>query len=108
MKSTFLYVMMLCMPACLFAQKVVTLVDELQHLYNIGDLPSYRSNTYSAQVSSYDTTGGNNDGFGGQYSFIKRNADSSLVIFDVKGTGVVNRIWTPTPTQDTLDFYIDD
>jgi hypothetical protein len=64
--------------------------------------------TYSAQVSSYDTTGGNNDGFGGQYSFIRRNADSSLVIFDVKGAGVINRIWTPTPTKDTLDFYIDD
>jgi hypothetical protein len=100
--------MLLCAATCLFAQKTVTAVDELKQFYNINELPAYRSNTYSAQVSSYDTTGGNNDGFGGQYSFIKRNADSSLVIFDVKGTGVVNRIWTPTPTHDTLDFYIDD
>lgn len=100
--------MSLCVATCLFAQKTITTVDELKQLYNVGDLPAYRSNTYSAQVSTYDTTGGNNDGFGGQYSFIRRNADSSLVIFDVKGTGVVNRIWTPTPTTDTLDFYIDD
>jgi hypothetical protein len=92
----------------LFAQQTISVVDELKNFYNISELPSYRSNTYSAQVSSYDTTGGNNDGFGGQYSFIRRNADSSLVIFDVKGAGVVNRIWTPTPTHDTLDFYIDD
>ncbi len=99
---------MLCAATCLHAQKTITVVDELQRFYNIHDLPSYRSNTYSAEVSSYDTTGGNNDGFGGEYSFIRRNADSSLVIFDVKGTGVVNRIWTPTPSSDTLDFYIDD
>ena len=100
--------MMLCAATSLFAQKTISVVDELKSFYNIGDLPSYRSNTYSAQVSTYDTTGGNNDGFGGEYSFVRRNADSSLVIFDVKGTGVVNRIWTPTPTNDTLDFYIDD
>jgi len=100
--------MLLCAATNLFAQKTVTAVDELKQMYSISELPSYRSNTYSAQVSSYDTTGGNNDGFGGQYSFIRRNADSSLVIFDVKGTGVINRIWTPTPTHDTLDFYIDD
>src|SRR6185295_3542203 len=27
---------------------------------------------------------------------------------DVKGSGLINRIWTPTPTNDSLDFYIDD
>ena len=40
--------------------------------------------------------------------YIRRNEDGSLVIFDRKGSGVINRIWTPTPTEDTLDFYIDD
>jgi len=108
MKSSFLCMLMLCMATCMYSQKTITAVDELKNFYNISDLPSYRPDTYSAQVSSYDTTGGNNDGFGGQYSFIRRNADSSLVIFDVKGAGVINRIWTPTPTKDTLDFYIDD
>ena len=107
MKLIFLCTL-LCAATCMYSQKTITVVDELKNFYNISELPSYRSNTYSAQVSSYDTTGGNNDGFGGHYSFIRRNADSSLVIFDVKGTGVINRIWTPTPTRDTLDFYIDD
>ena len=86
----------------------VTLLAELKALYDISALPVYRSNTISAQISTYDTTGGNDDGFNGNYSFIRRNPDSTLVLFDVKGSGVINRIWTPTPTEDTLDFYIDD
>jgi hypothetical protein len=69
-------------------------------------LPVFLDSSLVAQTSSYDTTGGNDDGFSGRYSFLKRNADSSLVIFQVKGSGVINRIWTPTPNADTLDFYI--
>jgi hypothetical protein len=60
------------------------------------------------QTSSYDTTGWNDDGFSGRFSFVRRNSDSSLVLFDALGPGVINRIWTPTPTEDSLDFYIDD
>ena len=85
----------------------VSVTDELRSFYDVSLLPSYLPQTICGQVSTYDTTGGNNDGFGGNYSFIRRNKDSSLVIFDAKGPGVVNRIWTPTPTADTLDFYID-
>ncbi|MEP6746503.1 MAG: glycoside hydrolase family 172 protein [Bacteroidota bacterium] len=85
----------------------ITLGKILSALYDVSQLPGYLEKTYSAQVSSYDITGGNDDGFSGKNSFIRRNADSSLVIFDVKGCGVINRIWTPTPTEDTLDFYLD-
>ncbi|MBP1666572.1 MAG: hypothetical protein H6Q23_1432, partial [Bacteroidetes bacterium] len=65
------------------------------------------SDTFCAQVSSWDTTGGNDDGFGGTYSFLRKDENGSLVIFDQRGSGVINRIWTPTPTEDTLDFFID-
>ncbi len=85
----------------------LSLKDFLKEFYDVSSLPAYSSQSYSAEVSTYDRTGMNNDGFAGTYSYIRRNADSSLVIFDVKGTGVVNRIWTPTPTDDSLDFYID-
>lgn len=85
----------------------MSLIKELHEEYDVSSLPAYRSGTVEKQVSSYDTTGGNNDGFSGTYSFISRNADSSLLIFDVPGAGVINRIWTPTPTADTLDFYFD-
>ena len=30
-----------------------------------------------------------------------------LVMADVKGPGVIYRIWTPTPTNDMVEFYFD-
>jgi hypothetical protein len=85
----------------------ITLISELKQFSDIGILPEYRSNSIAGQVSSYDTTGGNDDG-GGKYSFVRKNTDGSLVMLDVKGPGVLNRFATPTPGTDTIDFYIDD
>src|SRR5688572_6525801 len=99
---------LLFLPQLMFAQQKLRLKDLLKDFYDLSSLPVYLSQTHMAQESSYDRTGNNNDGFNGTYSFIRRNADSTLVLFDVKGPGVVNRIWTPTPTDDSLDFYIDD
>lgn len=87
--------------------KEYSLTTELKAFYDISFLPCFLEKTKVGQVSSWDTTGKNDDGFSGKYSFLRRNPDSSLVIFDQKGSGVINRIWTPTPTSDTLDFYID-
>ena len=84
-----------------------SLTTELEIFHNPGRVPEFIENAWCAQVSSWDTTGKNDDGFSGTYSFIKRNNDGSLLIFDVEGKGVINRIWTPTPNNDTLDFYID-
>ncbi len=81
---------------------------ELASFSAISSLPTFRENSEEEQISTYDRTGGNNDGFSGQYSFIRRNEDSSLVLMSVKGPGEINRIWTPTPTKDTLDIFIDD
>lgn len=86
-------------------KKTINMATELHKLGNIQALPSYWEDTKLIQVSSYDTTGGNNDGFSGKYSFIRKTPDGSLVIFEAEGNGVINRIWTPTPTDDTLDFY---
>lgn len=85
----------------------VTLSKVLSSFLDVTQLPRYADKVYSAQVSSYDTTGGNDDGFSGKYSFLHRNTDSSLVLFQAKGPGVINRIWTPTPAEDTIDFYFD-
>ena len=84
-----------------------SLKSEMKALRDISSLPQYLDNTLCAQVSSWDTTGGNDDGFSGTFSFLRKNADGTLVIFDTQGSGVINRIWTPTPNSDTLDFYID-
>ena len=90
-----------------FAQrKIISIQSELGAMINLSDLPKY-TDAVVKQFSSYDTTGNNDDGFSGKYSFIRKNADGSSVIFEDKGSGVINRIWTPTPTNDTLDFYFD-
>ena len=88
--------------------QTVSLVSELEQFRTIKDLPAYRDQTVVGQISSYDTTGGNDDGFSGKYSYIKKLSDTSLLLFDMQGPGVINRIWTPTPSDDSLDFYIDD
>src|SRR6185312_12293799 len=86
-------------------QKHVNISTELNRLYSIDQLPEYNDLNIVRQFSSYDTTGGNDDGFSGKYSFIRKNPDGSLVLFEAAGNGVINRIWTPTPNEDTLDFY---
>lgn len=69
-------------------------------------LPSYRTNQIVEQESSWDRTNGNDDGFSGTHSFIGKEG-GRLILADFKGPGVLNRIWTPTPTNDTLRFYFD-
>ncbi len=56
--------------------------------------------------SSYDRTGGNDDGFSGKYSFLRKEGDT-LVIADLKGPGILRRISTPTPTDLPLEFTFD-
>jgi hypothetical protein len=79
--------------------------QELQNLADISRLSLYRTGDIE-QLSSYDRTGGNDDGFSGKYSFVGKDTEG-LIIADLKGPGVVNRIWTPTPDADTIKFYFD-
>lgn len=83
-----------------------TFKHELEQLKRVDMLPLYRSNTVNEQFSSYDRTGGNDDGFSGKYSYIRKE-NGNLVLAEFKGAGVVNRIWTPTPTNDMIAFYFD-
>lgn len=80
--------------------------DEVELLKRVDRLPAYRHNQLIEQESSYDRTGGNDDGFSGKYSYIRKE-NEKLVLAEFEGPGVVNRIWTPTPTEDTLLFYFD-
>lgn len=80
--------------------------DEVKQLMRIDQLPRYRHHQLIEQESSYDRTGGNDDGFSGKYSYIRKEK-GNLVLAELEGPGVVNRIWTPTPTEDTLLFYFD-
>jgi hypothetical protein len=109
-KANLLLFLIVALPAICISQAKNNFNLEyfLKQYYDFSSLPAYEEKTYCSEVSTYDRGGLNNDGFSGTYSFIRRNADSTLVIFEQKGPGVINRFWTPTPTNDTLDFYIDD
>lgn len=106
----------LCLTLCVFAHKseaqkkkklqLYSYVEELESLGRADCLPMFRTDCPVEQISSYDTTGGNDDGFSGKYSYLYKE-NGKLVIADLKGPGVINRIWTPTPTNDTLEFYFD-
>ncbi|MDD2246434.1 MAG: DUF2961 domain-containing protein [Proteiniphilum sp.] len=80
--------------------------DEVELLKRVDLLPAYRHNQLIDQESSYDRTWGNDDGFSGRYSYIRKE-NGHLVLAEFEGPGVVNRIWTPTPTNDLLSFYFD-
>lgn len=86
---------------------VISVESELHRLLKTNELPKYIDQSVVKQISSYDRTGGNDDGFDGTYSSIREEADGSLVVFEAEGKGVIERIWTPTPTDDTLVFYFD-
>jgi hypothetical protein len=58
--------------------------EGVSDLYRIDLLPRYRENTIVRQISSYDTTGGNDDGFSGRYSYLRKE-NNNLVIADLKG-----------------------
>lgn len=80
--------------------------DEVEQLKRVDQLPMYRHNQLIEQESSWDRTHGNDDGFSGKYSYIRKE-DGHLVLAEFEGPGVLNRFWTPTPTEDTLAFYFD-
>jgi Protein of unknown function (DUF2961) len=78
----------------------------IREFYRIDQLPRLRSFVKVGSVSSYDRTGGNDDGFSGKYSFIRKEEDA-LVIAELQGPGVITRIWTPTPNDSPLEFFFD-
>jgi hypothetical protein len=80
--------------------------DEILKLTRVDLLPQFQEQVIVRQISSYDTTGNNDDGFSGKYSYLRKEK-GNLVIADLKGPGVIQRIWTPTPTSDTLQFFFD-
>lgn len=104
--APYLLAFMFFLAGSLHAQQHAGMSYELKQLSDPSYLPVYRPDTKVYQVSSYDTTGGNDDGFGGTFSFVRKEGGFN-VLADLSGPGVVNRIATPTPTNGMLAFYFD-
>ena len=60
----------------------------------------------TGMFSSYDRSGKNDDGFSGTHSFLRKEA-GGLVIAELQGPGTITRIWTPTPINAPIEFYVD-
>lgn len=72
-------------------------------------LPYLRPDVMAGQQSSFDRAGGNNDGFGAS-NFLYTDESGDKVMLDLKGPGVVYRIWSTgfTAASANLKVYVDD
>lgn len=68
-------------------------VGSIRELYDDTLLPRLRPGVKAASFSSYDRTGGNNDGFSGTYSKL-REENGNSVIAEMDGPGCIYRFWT--------------
>ena len=75
-------------------------------LIDTSKLPLLRDDV-TLQVSSYDRTGGNDDGFSGTYSFLRIQEDGGYVIFEDEGPGCIYRFWSANPGDQRMEFYFD-
>lgn len=73
----------------------------------LDDLPELTRDRVSA-VSSHDRTGGNNDGFDGTYSYLRRDPNGEYVLSEEEGPGALVRMWwtAPDPAKQ-VRFYFD-
>ena len=97
---------LLLLPVLIQAGVEDEVVPGIQELYRLDWLPRFKQSVEVGSVSSYDRSGGNDDGFSGKYSSIRKE-DGGLVLADLKGPGCIYRIWTPTPTDDWMAFFFD-
>jgi hypothetical protein len=74
-------------------------------MFDVAELARFRP-VEVGMFSSYDRTGNNDDGFSGEHSFLRKEGDG-LVIAELKGPGALTRIWTPTPIDAPIEFFID-
>lgn len=84
-------------------------------LQSLDDYPHLRSDVQAHYVSSYDRSGGNDDGFDGTYSALYVDERGEYVIFDVKGPGTLYNLWFTSRVNGRsplgwgrIKFYFDD
>jgi hypothetical protein len=106
LSSVALFIMALSLWQTAAAAEDAGPVYGLPELSRLDLLPHFKASAKVASISSYDRTGGNDDGFSGKYSFVRKEGDG-FVIADLKGPGIIYRIWTPTPTDEPIEFYFD-
>lgn len=77
-------------------------------LNDLSLLPILKEGVVCMQHSSYDRTGGNDDGFSGTYTALRRTDAGEYVIFDAEGPGCIYRFWSAQPPEGWVKFFFDD
>ncbi len=77
----------------LFISPVQAQYVGLDFYRNLSDLPTLYPDIEACYVSSYDRTGGNDDGFNGTYSELYVDDNGEHVIFEEDGPGCIYNIW---------------
>jgi hypothetical protein len=99
--------------ACLaiFAGNVQAQSVGLEFYNNLSSLPYIYPNAESYYLSSYDRSGGNDDGFRGTYSQLYIDDKGEHVIFEEDGPGCVYNLWFTGSGRNLhwgkLRFYFD-
>jgi hypothetical protein len=78
----------------------------IEALLRLDLLPTIKTQVQTGAFTSYDRSGGNDDGFSGKYSYLRKEGDQ-LVIAEMEGPGVVTRIHMPDPQEGYMEFYLD-
>ncbi len=98
-------VLILFPAACAFAAEAQPFLGP-EELYRLDLLPKLKRAVKVGMFSSYDRTGGNDDGFSGKYSYLRKE-DGGLVIAEMEGPGIIYRIHMPLLSDDPIEFYFD-
>ena len=81
-------------------------VPGIEELTRLDLMPRLRRSVKVGMVSSYDRTGGNDDGFSGAYSYLRKEG-GGLILADLEGPGVITRMHLPVPAAGVIEFYFD-
>ncbi|MDO8588758.1 MAG: DUF2961 domain-containing protein [Armatimonadota bacterium] len=98
----------MCIAVLLLAGSVCAAPIATGDLSELIDLEraAYLRDSVCEQVSSYDPSGLNDDGFSGAHSFLRKEGED-FVIFDAQGPGCIYRIWSANPGKGWIKFYFD-
>lgn len=84
----------------------------LERMERFDELPCLLEGTQVRQVSTRDRTGGNGDGWLGEYPFLYRDSNDEFVLYDDIGAGCLYRIWLTYSSSSMIEtnllrFYFD-
>ncbi len=91
----------------LYVAPVFSQIAGMDFYKNLHLLPYIDFNTKVQYLSSYDPTGGNDDGFNGTYSALYIDDNGEHVLFDQKGPGCVYNLFFTGDIDANLKFYFD-